>query len=289
MTIPQSDKAPQAAKAEAFRKLHDASEAFILPNAWDPGSAKLLAASGFPALASTSAGIAYALGRPDASSALSREENLAALAAIAAAVELPVSADLEAGYGEAPEAAAETIRLSAEAGAVGGSIEDVAYDPEPRLLDAGLAAERIAAAAEAAEGTGFAYTLTARSEAFLVGHPDPLAEAVRRLNLFREAGAHCLYAPGVKDLDSIAVLAREVDGPLNVVMGLAGAPLSMARLAAVGVKRVSVGGCLMRAALGTLSRAAAEMREQGTFGFAAEAIADAELTAFFARGGEAPR
>ncbi len=273
----------QAAKAEAFRKLHEAPEAFILPNAWDAGSAKLLAAAGFPALASTSAGFAYALGRPDASSALSREENLAALAAIAAAVELPVSADLEAGYGQAPEAAAETIRLSAEAGAVGGSIEDVAYEPEPRLLDADFAAERIAAAAEAAESTGFAYTLTARCEAFLLGHPDPLAEAVRRLNLFREAGAHCLYAPGIKDLDSIAVLAREVEGPLNVVMGLAGEPLSLARLQAVGVKRVSVGGCLMRTALGALRRAAEEMRDRGSFGFAAEAIADAELIDFFSR------
>lgn len=275
----------QAAKAETFRGLHEGPQAFILPNAWDAGSAKLLAAAGFPALASTSAGIAYALGRPDASSALSREENLAALAAIAAAVELPVSADLEAGYGRTPEAAAETIRLSAEAGAVGGSIEDVAYEPEPRLLDADFAAERIAAAAEAAEGTGFAYTLTARSEAFLVGHPDPLAESVRRLNLFREAGAHCLYAPGVRDLDSIAVLAREVEGPLNVVMGLAGARLSLARLEAVGVKRVSVGGCLMRTALGALRRAAEEMRDRGTFGFAAEAIADDELIAFFSRTG----
>ena len=271
----------QTAKAEAFRRLHETAEAFILPNAWDAGSAKLLAATGFPALASTSAGFAYALGRPDASSALSREENLAALAAIAAAVDLPVSADLEAGYGQAPEDAAETIRLSAEAGAVGGSIEDVAYTPEPRLLDADFAAERIAAAAEAARGTGFAYTLTARCEAFLLGHPDPLAESVRRLNLFREAGAHCLYAPGVQDLDSIAVLAREVAGPLNVVMAVAGAPLS--RLAAAGVKRVSVGGCLMRATLGTLRRAAEEMRDRGSFGFAADAIADAELMEFFAR------
>ncbi len=279
----------QAAKAETFRGLHEAPEAFILPNAWDAGRARLLAAAGFPALASTSAGIAYALGRPDASSALSREENLAATAAIAAAVDLPVSADLEAGYGQTPVAAAETIRLSAEAGAVGGSIEDVAYEPEPRLLEARFAAERIAAAAEAAEATGFAYTLTARSEAFLVGHPDPLAESVRRLNLFREAGAHCLYAPGVRDLDSIAVLAREVDGPLNVVMGLAGAPLSLARLEAVGVKRLSVGGCLMRTALGALRRAAEEMRDRGTFGFAAEAIADDELTAFFSRSGSDAR
>lgn len=273
----------QAAKAEAFRQLHDAEGAFILPNAWDPGSAKLLAAAGFPALASTSAGMTYALGRPDAASALSREENLAGLAAMAAAVDLPISADLEAGYGQAPETVAETIRLSAEAGAVGGGIEDVAYEPEARLLDAGFAAERIAAAAEAAEASGFAYTLTARCEAFLVGHPDPLAEAVRRLNLFRQAGAHCLYAPGVTELDSIAVLAREVEGPLNVVMGLAGAPLTLARLEAVGVKRVSVGGCLMRAALGTVRRAAEEMRDQGSFGFAAEAIADTELIDFFAR------
>ncbi len=275
--------ATQAAKAGTFRRLHEAPRAFILPNAWDAGSARLLAATGFSALASTSAGIAYALGRPDASGALTREENLAALAAIAAAVELPVSADLEAGYGQAPEAAAEAIRLSAEAGVVGGSIEDVAYEPEPRLLDAGFAAERIAAAAEAAETTGFAYTLTARCEAFLVGHPDPLAESVRRLNFFREAGAHCLYAPGVRDLDSIAVLAREVEGPLNVVMGLAGVPLSLARLEAVGVKRISVGGCLMRTALGALRRAAEEMRDRGTFGFAADAIADDELISFFAR------
>ncbi len=272
----------QAAKAEAFRALHSAPGTFLMPNAWDAGSAKLLAAAGFAALGGTSAGNAFAKGLPDYAGALSREVNLAVLAEMAAAVDLPVSADLEAGYGETPESAAETIRLSAEAGAVGGSIEDADYLPAPRLVDEELAVERIAAAVEAAEATGFAYTLTARCEAFLVGHPDPLAESIRRLNRFRAAGAHCLYAPGLTDLDSIALLTREVEGPVNVVMGLAGAPITLARLEAVGVKRVSVGGCLARTALGAVRRAAQEMMEQGSFGFAAEAIPHADLTALFA-------
>lgn len=272
----------QAAKAEAFRALHSAPGTFLMPNAWDAGSAKLLAAAGFAALGGTSAGNAFAKGLPDYAGALSREVNLAVLAEMAAAVDLPVSADLEAGYGETPESAAETIRLSAEAGAVGGSIEDADYLPAPRLVDEELAVERIAAAVEAAEATGFAYSLTARCEAFLVGHPDPLAESIRRLNRFRAAGAHCLYAPGLTDLDSIALLTREVEGPVNVVMGLAGAPITLARLEAVGVKRVSVGGCLARTALGAVRRAAQEMMEQGSFGFAAEAIPHADLTALFA-------
>ena len=272
----------QAAKAEAFRALHSAPGAFLMPNAWDPGSARLLAGAGFAALGGTSAGMAYAKGLPDYADALGREANLEVMAEIAAAVDLPVSADLENGYGETPDAVAETLRLSAEAGAVGCGIEDAAYLPEPHLMDAELAVERIAAAAEAAEATGLAYTLTARCEAFLVGHPDPLAESIRRLNRFRAAGAHCLYAPGMRDLDSIATLVREVEGPVNVVMGLAGAPITLARLEAAGVKRVSLGGCLARTAFGALRRAAREMLDQGSFGFAAEAIPDAELTAFFA-------
>ncbi len=271
----------QREKARRFLALHGEPGAFVMPNAWDAGSALLLAAEGFPAVATTSAGVAFARGLPDYQDRIDRDEMLAVCRAIADAVDLPVSGDLEAGYGEAPEAVAETIRRSVAAGLVGGSIEDHSGDPDRPLYDRVLAVERIRAAKEAAAASGIPYVLTARAECYLVGHPDPLAESIARCNLYREAGADCLYAAGVSDPEEIATLAREIDGPLNVVMGLAGAALTVRQLADLGVKRISVGGSLARLALGALRRAAREIAKDGRFTYAAEAIPDAELTAFF--------
>jgi len=272
-----------AAKARAFRDLHEAPGIFLMPNAWNAGSACLLAEAGFAAIGTTSAGMAYCLGRPDAEARLGRAETMEEIGRIAAAVELPVSADLENGYGHDPEDAAETIRQAIAAGAVGGSIEDYSGDSAMGLYDPALAAERIRAAREAADTSAIAFTLTGRAECYLTGHPDPFPESVKRANLYREAGAHCLYVPGVRDAETIAALVREIDGPLNVVVGLAGKPLSLDRLGELGVKRVSVGGSLMRATYATVRRAAEEMRESGSFNFTRNAIPDAEMCALFGR------
>lgn len=273
--------------AQAFVDLHRAPGTFVMPNAWDAGSARLLAAAGFPALATTSAGIAFSMGLPDYEDRMSREVMLEACAKIAAAVELPVSGDLEAGYGATPEEVAETYRLSIAAGLAGGSLEDHRLvdgpgGPADGLYDIEEAAERVAAARAAIDATGVPYVLTARAECYLLDHPDAFAESVRRLNRYREAGADCLYAPGQKDAGEIAALVREVDGPVNVVMGLTGAALTVAELAACGVKRISVGGSLARAALGALRAAAAEIAEAGSFTYASNAIPDDELSAFMA-------
>ncbi len=272
----------QATKAAAFRQLHLADGLFVMPNAWNAGSACLLEAAGFAAIGTTSAGIAYSLGIPDYEGALSRATALEETARIARAVRLPVSADAENGYGHTPQAVAESIRLFADAGAVGASIEDHAASYGADLYERDLAFERIRAAREAATSTGFPFTLTARAECYLVGHPEPFAEAVARANLYREAGADCLYVPGVSDAGTIKALVEEIDGPLNVVMGLSTGALTLAELQALGVKRVSVGGSLMRATFGLVRRAAAEIREHGTFRFAEGQIPDQELSRFFA-------
>lgn len=268
-----------AAKAQAFRELHEAPGIFLMPNAWNAGSARLLAEAGFAAIGTTSAGMAYCLGRPDQEARLGRAETMAELGRIAAAVELPVSADLENGYGHAPEDAAETIRQAIAAGAVGGSIEDYSGDSAIGLYDPALAAERIRAAREAADASAIAFTLTGRAECYLAGHPDPFPESVKRANLYREAGAHCLYVPGVRDAATIAALVREIEGPLNVVVGLAGEPLSLDQLGELRVKRISLGGSLMRASYATVRRAAEEMRRSGSFNFTRDAIPDAEMCA----------
>jgi 2-methylisocitrate lyase-like PEP mutase family enzyme len=272
-----------AAKARAFKELHQGPEIFLLPNAWNAGSARILAAAGFAAIGTTSAGMAFSLGRPDYQGRLSRAETVEELSRIAAAVEIPVSADLEAGYGPAPEDAAETIREAIAAGAVGGSIEDYTGDPDAPLFDPALAAERIRAAREAADASDIAFTLTGRAECYLVDHPEPFAESVRRANLYRAAGADCLYVPGLRDAETIADLVREIDGPLNVVVGLAGEPLSLAQLQDLGVRRVSIGGSLARATFAAVRRAAEEMSRFGTFGFTQDAIPDAEMSALFGR------
>ena len=268
-----------AAKGRAFQELHETGRsegAFIIPNPWDVGTARLLEHLGFRALATTSMGFAFSTGRPDTT--VLREEMLEHISEIASATELPVSADLEGGYGPAPEIVAETIRLAAQAGAVGGSIEDATGDSVRPICDIGLAADRIAAAADAAHSLGFPFVLTARAENYLHGRPD-LADTIRRLQAYQEAGADVLYAPGLTTKQDIVDVVRSVDRPVNVVMGLRGVQLTLTELSEIGVRRVSVGSALYRAALGTFVRAAEEMRNAGTFSFAAEAIPPADVTA----------
>lgn len=252
-----------------------------MPNAWDAGSARLLESLGFPALGTTSAGVAYCRGLPDYQDRISRDEMLTAYGAAAQAVNIPVSGDLEAGYGDTPEAVAETITLSIAQGMVGGSIEDHLYGPAGPLYDIEEAVARIEAARAAADSSGLNYTLTARAECYLVDHEDAFAESLRRCNRYREAGADCLYVPGVREPETIAALVREIDGPLNVVMGLVGAGLTVAQLSDLGVRRISVGGSLARRAFAALRDAALEIRQEGSFGYAKAAIPDAELSGFF--------
>lgn len=270
--------------AARFKALHLGPGGFVLPNAWDAGSAILLAEAGFPAIASTSAGVAFSLGKPDYSVgdsrlAVTREEMLERVAQMAEAVSIPVSADLEAGYGDAPETVAETVRLAIRAGLAGGNIEDVSARAGG-LYDEGLAAERIAAAR--AEIGDHPFVLNARTDIFLQPDGD-LAACVRRANRFLEAGADCVFTPGAPDMATIEMLVREIDGPLNVVAGLGAVPSDARALIAAGVRRVSLGGTLARAALGFLRRAAQELRDHGTIGFAADQIPQGELNALFER------
>jgi len=268
----------QTEKGRIFRALHERDHAFIIPNPWNPGTARLLAHLGFEALATTSMGYAFSIGRLDGS--LNRQETLDHAAEIVAAADLPVSADLENGFGDAPEAAAETIRLAAAAGLVGGSIEDATRRDDQPIYDRKHAAERVRAAVEAAHALPFTFTLTARAENYLHGRPD-IKDTIERLQAYQEAGADVLYAPGLATKDDIAAVVTSVDRPVNVVMGLRGVQLSLAELSKMGVKRISVGSSLARAALGAFLRAATEMREQGTFNFAADAANPREISAIF--------
>ena len=268
----------QAEKGAAFAELHARTGAFIIPNPWDAGTARLLAGIGFEALATTSAGHAFSTGQSD--NTITRDEALAHVAAIAAATDRPVSADLENGFGDDPSIVAETIRMAAAAGIVGGSIEDASSRTNGVPYNIRLAAERIRAAADAVRALPFRFMLTARAENYLVERPD-LPDTIRRLQAYQEAGADVLYAPGLCGADDIATVVRSVDRPVNVVMGLAGAQFSLATLSDLGVKRVSVGSALARAAFGAVCRAAQEMRELGTFEFAREAIGYAEINSMF--------
>jgi len=268
----------QAEKAKGFCALHERDGAFIIPNPWDIGTARLLARLGFEALATTSAGYAFSVGRRD--NTIARDEMMSHVRAIASATDLPVSADLENGFGDDPETVAETIRLAAAAGVVGGSIEDSCHRADDPIYEHRLAVERIRAAAEAAHSLPFCFTLTARAENFLVGRPD-IADTIRRLQAYQEAGAHVLYAPGLTNMADIAEVVRSVDRPVNVLMGLQGVQTSLAALAAIGVKRVSVGSALSRAALGAMLTAAREMREGGTFKFADQAVSYRDISAMF--------
>ena len=270
--------AQMKAKADAFYALHQGPGAFIIPNPWDRGSARILAHLGFQALATTSMGYAFSIGQRDNS--LTREQTLANAADIAAATELPVNADLENGFGDAPEDAAETIRLTTATGIVGGSIEDASGRDEMPIYDLGLAKARVEAAVAAARALPYKFTLTARAENYLWGRPD-LGDTIKRLQAYQDAGADVLYAPGLKSWEEISAIVSSVDRPLNVVMGLVGAQLGLEELSKIGVKRISLGSSLQRAALGEFVRAAHEMREQGTFSFAARAAAPKEMTAIF--------
>jgi 2-methylisocitrate lyase-like PEP mutase family enzyme len=266
----------QAQKGLAFRALHTRDHAFIIPNPWDVGTARLLAYLGFEALATTSAGYAFSVGQQD--NTIGRPEMMAHVSAIASATDLPVSADLENGFGDSPQIVAETVRLAAAAGLAGCSIEDMSR--QRLIYKFEHAVERVQAAAEAVRSLSFAFTLTARAENYLVGQPD-LGDTIKRLQAYQEAGADVLYAPGLSTKDDIAAVVKSVDRPVNVVMGLQGVQLSLAELSAMGVKRVSVGGALSRAALGAFLRAAREMKERGTFTFAEQAISYREISAIF--------
>lgn len=272
------DQADISARAARFAELHRPGAPLVLPNPWDVGTARILAALGFQALATTSAGLAFSLGRRDGEGAVSRDEALAHAAAIVAATDLPVFADLENGFGDRPEDVAETIRRAGAIGLAGASIEDATGDPGSPIYDRSLAVERVAAAVETARSLGRPFVLTARSENFLHGRPD-LDDTVERLAEFEEAGADVLYAPGLPTLDAVRHVCRSVGKPVNV---LGGGALSVAQLAEAGAARVSLGGALARAAFGGFLRAAREIRQSGTFGFAAEAAGFTEIQAFMA-------
>lgn len=266
----------QLEKGRAFRALHQRDGAFIIPNPWDIGTARLLAYLGFEALATTSMGSAFAAGQLD--NTLERDKVMRNIFEIAAATDLPVSADLENGFGDEPKVVEETIALAASAGVVGGSIEDATGDPERPIYEKEYAADRIRAAAAAAQSLSFTFTLTGRAENYLHGRPD-LNDTIARLQAYQEAGADVLYAPGLTSQDEIAAVVRSVDRPVNVLMGLEGVPLSLSVLAGLGVRRVSVGSALCRTALGAFLRGAREMRERGTFSFANEAAKSGEISA----------
>ena len=268
-------------KASRFAALHTAGNCFIIPNAWNAGSAVLLEQAGFDAIATTSAGIAFSRGLEDAAGLLSFDDALSETAAIALATALPLSMDSENGYAHEPEAVHANMSRIADTGVVGASIEDYSGDPDNPFYDMELAVERVQAARQALNDLEYPFVLTARSECFLYGHPDPFRESVERVNRYREVGADCLYVPGIKDIDTIRDLVNTVDGPINVVMGLAGKPISLAELRDVGVTRISIGGSLARATFGLIRRAASEMLEQGTFDYAAGQIPDAELCQLF--------
>lgn len=271
----------QAEKGRAFRALHERDRAFLIPNPWDVGTARLLAHLGFETLATTSMGYAFSAGQRD--NTVDRDRMMKHVSEIASATDLPVSADLENGFGDAPETVAETIRLAAVAGVVGGSIEDVKSEgpsgrPDDPIYERHHAAERIRAAVEAVRGLPFPFTLTARAENYLHGRPD-LKDTIARLQAYQEAGADVLYAPGLATKEDIATVVKSVDRPVNVLMGLRGVQLSLSALSAMGVRRVSVGSALCRAALGAFVRAAREMHDHGTFTFASDAASPHEITA----------
>ena len=264
----------QTEKATYFRDLHQQPGAFVMANAWDGGSARLLAGLGFPALATSSGAAAGVLGRLDGM--ISRDEALQQVRVMVQATHLPISADLEKGFGDSPEMVAETVRLAAECGVVGCSIEDATGNPAQPLYDLAYATERITAAAAAARALPFPFILTARSENFLRGNPD-LADTIRRLRAFEAAGADVLCAPGLPTLDAVCAVCTAVSKPVNFMVGIPGKSFSVAELAAAGVKRISLAPSLYRAALNGLLEAAREVREQGTFGYLDRIAGSAEL------------
>jgi len=269
-------------KAAAFRALHERPGAFMIPNPWDAGTARLLASLGFEALATTSLGLANSLGRVDGTNGVSRAQVIENCRVIAAATDLPVNADLENGYAHEPRAAAEIIRLAAAAGISGGSIEDATGESEKPIYDFEHAVERVQAAVEVARALPVPFMLTARAENLLHGRPD-LDDTIRRLQAFERAGADVLYAPGVRDLATIRTVVSSVTKPVNVVMSAADPDLTVAQLASVGVKRISVGGALSRLALAAFMKGAREMAERGAFTWMRDTVPSKELKDVFRR------
>jgi 2-methylisocitrate lyase-like PEP mutase family enzyme len=268
----------QADRAQRFVELHEGPGAFVIPNPWDVGTARILAGLGFQALATTSAGHAFSLGRRDGG--VSREEALEHARTIVEATPLPVSADFENGFGDAPAFVAETIRLAAGVGLAGAAIDDATGRPDAPIYDRAQAVERVAAAVEAARACDRPFVLTARSENFLHGRPD-LDDTIARLQAFEAAGADVLYAPGLRDLDTIGRVCAALSRPVNVLVGIPGAAFPVEQLAQAGVRRISLGAALSKLALSAVIRAAREM-QQGTFGFVDDALSTAEIAAFMA-------
>jgi 2-methylisocitrate lyase-like PEP mutase family enzyme len=267
----------QADKAVRFRELHAGPEPFVIPNPWDAGSARMLAGLGFRALATSSGASAAVLGRRDGN--VTCEEALAHARAIAAATDLPVSADLEKGFGDAPQAVADTIRMAADAGVVGGSIEDFTGDQAQPIYDSALAVERVAAAVQAARTLPFPFTVTARAENFLRGNPD-LADTIARLQAYENAGADVLFAPGLPDLTAVRAVCAAVSKPVNFMVGIRGKSFSVAELAAAGVKRISLASSLYRAAMTGVFEAAREIADHGTFTYLDRSMTSPELNIY---------
>jgi 2-methylisocitrate lyase-like PEP mutase family enzyme len=268
----------QKDKAQRFQALHQRPGAFLIPNPWDPGSARILTGLGFEALATSSAASAAALGRRDGK--LSREEALAHGQAIVLATNLPVAADLEHGFSHTPEGVAETVRLAGQAGLVGCSIEDATGDKDKPLYDIQLAAERIQAAAEAARSFPFPFTLTARAETFVRGRPD-LDETIKRLMAYERAGADVLFVPGLPDLAAVKAVCSELSKPVNFMVGIRGKSFTVAELVEAGVKRISFAASFYRVAMTGFINAAREAKDLGTFNYLDTTILSPELTRFF--------
>jgi 2-methylisocitrate lyase-like PEP mutase family enzyme len=269
--------ASQSDKATRFRALHQRAGAFVIANAWDAGSARVLAALGFEALATSSGAKAGVLGRRDGK--ITREESLANARAIVGATDLPVSADLEKGFGDDPAAAAETIRQAGAVGLVGGSIEDATGDPARALFDLGQATERVAAAVQAARALPFPFALTGRAEGFLRGKAD-LDDVIKRLQAFEKAGADVLMAPGLPDLAAVRTVCSALTKPFNFMVGIPGKSFTVADLQAAGVKRISLATSLWRAAMSGLVDAAREVKDKGTFGYVERGVSSADLRGF---------
>jgi 2-methylisocitrate lyase-like PEP mutase family enzyme len=261
----------QREKSDAFVTLHQTNECFVIPNPWDRGSAVLLESMGFQALASTGAGYAFSKAKPDLATG-ARE--------ICSVTNVPISADMQQGFGDSPKEAAQTIIEAAQTGLVGGSLEDACGNTLADIYDIGLAKERIAAAAEAAKSLDFKFMLTARAENYLYGNPN-IHDTIKRLQAYQEAGADVLYAPGIQSIDDIKAILSSIDKPMNLLMGFASSTLTVAEVAALGVRRISVGGAFARAAFGALKRAGEELLTQGTFNFSKEAMPGKDLNSLF--------
>lgn len=260
-------------KLNHFARLHHSTRAFLMPNAWDAGTARILEGLGFQALATTSAGLAFSMGIRDSSGCLSRSQVLDNARSIVEATNLPISADLEDGFGASPESCAQTVRQAVEIGLCGGAIEDATGDPDNPIYELEHAVDRIRAAVSARSGSGF--LITARAENFIYGRPDP-NDTIRRLQAFEEAGADVVYAPGLPNIGTVREVCNSVSVPVNVVVGLSATSYTVNDLSAAGVSRISTGGSLARAALGEVIRSARELKDCGTYGYSQKAISDAD-------------